>query len=75
MNELLLLNYKLLNLSIFSEILKNDAISALMKLSAYSVKFFKAVGAQPAPACSAAAAYVIAAGGAFKPVFERGVSA
>ncbi len=38
MNELLLLNYKLLSLSIFSNILKDSAIASLMGLFAYSSK-------------------------------------
>ena len=38
MNELLLLNYKLLNLSVFSNLLKDSAISYLMGLFAYSAK-------------------------------------
>ena len=38
MNELLLLNYKLLTLSIFNGILKDSAITSLMGLFAYSTK-------------------------------------
>lgn len=38
MNELLILNYKLLTLSIFSNVLKDSAIAALMGVFAYSSK-------------------------------------
>ena len=38
MNELLILNYKLLTLSIFSNVLKDSAITALMGVFAYSSK-------------------------------------